>query len=64
MKTVRITHPEAGESTVPASAVAHWISIGWTPAEPEPEPAPPARGEKDKDKPSGRPRRRSSEGDE
>lgn len=33
---VLITHPEAGEALVPASAVPHWRSSGWSPVEETP----------------------------
>jgi hypothetical protein len=36
VKTVRIVHPQVGESVVPASAVAHWESSGWSPADEAP----------------------------
>lgn len=36
MNFVRMTHPEAGESQVPASAVPHWRASGWQVAEAEP----------------------------
>lgn len=29
MKLVKITHPRAGESQVPESAVPHWTRAGW-----------------------------------
>lgn len=66
MKTVRIVHPEAGEADVPASAVPHWRSSGWTPASELEQDAATDKdaGGKQDDKPSGRSRRRSSEGDE
>lgn len=69
MGLVKIVHPEAGEAEVPASAVPHWRSSGWVPAdEVEGEKADdggsPAGGEPEQEsKPSGRSRRRSSEGD-
>lgn len=69
MALVKIVHPDAGEAEVPASAVPHWRSSGWVPAS-EVEGATaddggaPARGEPEQDsKPSGRSRRRTSEGD-
>lgn len=30
MQMVRITHPQVGETEVPASAVPHWTRAGWT----------------------------------
>lgn len=36
MKLVRMTHPDAGESEVPASAVPHWRASGWQVAEEAP----------------------------
>jgi hypothetical protein len=37
VKFVKIVHPEAGEGTVPASAVKHWESSGWSPADEAPK---------------------------
>jgi hypothetical protein len=37
VQTVRIVHPEAGEAQVPPSAVKHWESSGWTPADETPQ---------------------------
>ena len=37
MKFVKIVHPEAGEGYVPASAVKHWESSGWSPADETPK---------------------------
>lgn len=37
MRTVRIVHPEVGEAHVPPSAVKHWESSGWTPADETPQ---------------------------
>lgn len=66
MKTVKIVHPEAGESEVPESAVPHWRSSGWVPAdEAKTEQASGTDGPQHQDgKPSGRSRRRSSEGEQ
>jgi hypothetical protein len=36
VKTVRMTHPEAGDTEVPASAVPHWRASGWQVAEQAP----------------------------
>jgi hypothetical protein len=36
VETVKIVHPEAGEAHVPPSAVKHWESSGWTPADQNP----------------------------
>lgn len=41
MKTVRMTHPDVGESEVPASAVPHWRASGWEVAKPAEEAAEP-----------------------
>jgi hypothetical protein len=48
VKTVRMTHPEAGDTEVPASAVPHWRapvqdSEVKTSLEPQGEEAPPKR---------------------
>ena len=49
MKFIKLVHPEAGEGLVPASAVRHWESSGWSPADETPKaaqdpPADPAPG--------------------
>jgi hypothetical protein len=33
VKLIKIVHPQAGESYVPASAVKHWETSGWSPAD-------------------------------
>ena len=33
MKQVKISHPKAGEATVPEMAVPHWRSRGWQPVD-------------------------------
>lgn len=38
MTLVKITHPEAGEALVPASAVPHWRTCGWSPVDETGEP--------------------------
>jgi hypothetical protein len=76
MNTVRIVHPEAGETHVPESAVRHWRSSGWEVAEDKPtEQAQKDTGKQPKtdddpasdkggsSKPSGNSRRRTNEGD-
>lgn len=37
MDQVKIRHPEAGEATVPESAVPHWQTRGWQPVDQKPQ---------------------------